>query len=155
VKQRVFAFVAALSLAVCFCTALFWLKRAVRSEFHFGGPVRLYGRSAHSHEELPHFRLRADDGYEFYSFHSWPVVRGPEYLTPEFQTWERQFKRRNRVVDSLGFHFSYWAIMRHPGQGFGKPGDPTKLYTEFTGYDVRATVPFWFILVSSSILPLV
>ena len=148
VRRRVAGGFVALSLLLAVATGVLWLKHALRGEFHFGRPPGIVGRANDVTPAFPRFKLIGRDGFEWTTFHPRETRYGPVYLTPEYMQWEKQFRRRDRVLTFLGFRYAYWAVISYHGAA------DRQAYTWFSGYEREVVVPYWFALALFVLPPL-
>ena len=150
VRRRVFWFnlAAAASVVVLVTTAILWLTHAIRRELDYGfygrldfGPraAAVAGRYVNG-GGTDRWRYA---GYGLVIERPWPIVRGPASSAPEYLEWERQFRRRDRVVELMGFSWWRWRLMTG-----------SENHSEFQGYEYGVELPYWFVCACSALLPL-
>ncbi len=146
----VFDVAAAVSLVGLLGTAALWLIHLARNEFNFG-----IDRSLQLGRQVTLLAGVKDGdpcaGYVLEVQRPWPTVRGPQYLTPEYVRWEKQFRRRDWRVGFAGFSCWRWAwIAQFNDAHTDKDG-----HTEFHGYQYALEVPFWFVCSAFAPVPAV
>jgi hypothetical protein len=119
--------------------------------FRFYLPTRIDARRPYP--AAPHKSYRTiqycSTGIAYYRIDSMPIVRGPDSDSPQFAPWRRSFPGHSHRWPG-GFEHFY-----EPSIAYGTfPDDPLVPRTEFEGYTSSTTIPHWFIVTITSLLPI-